>query len=129
MSVLSSKKISNYTYAIETGDFLVNTDVAKKLGGNNFAPDPHQYLEVALAGCTVITVEMYAKRKKIPLESVDVTIDIIEEGEVNKMKRSIKFTGELTEEERASLIQIAEKCPIHRFLTRGAQIITEENLD
>lgn len=126
MAILRSQKINNYTYAIEADDFLVTTDVSEKLGGDNFAPDPHQYLEVALAGCTAITVEMYAKRKKIPLESVDVRIKIVEEGPTNIIKRNIKLQGNLSLEERVKLVEIAEKCPIHKFLTRGAQIQTEE---
>ena len=126
MAVLSSQKISGYTYVIEADDFLVTTDVPQKLGGKNFAPDPHRYLEIALAGCTALTVEMYAKRKNMKLDSVDVKIRIVEEGETNRIERDIKFLGELTGDERNSLITIANKCPIHKFLARGAQIETKE---
>lgn len=126
MSVLHSKKISNLTYAIEVEDFMVTTDVAKNLGGNNLAPDPHRYLEIALAGCTVITIEMYAKRKKMALDSVDVQIIITEEGETNRILREINLSGNLSAEERSSLMSIAERCPVHKFITRGAEIETKE---
>lgn len=128
MAINGTRKINNYTYAVEADEFLVITDVSLKLGGDDFGPDPHQYLEVALAGCTAITVEMYARRKKIALESVDVKVKIIEEGTTNRIKRNIKLVGNLTLEEREKLIVIAQKCPIHRFLTRGAEIQTEEIL-
>ena len=126
MAVLSSQKYAGYAYNIEVDDFLVSTDVTQKLGGKNLAPDPHQYLEASLAGCTAMTVEMYAKRKNMNLESVDVKIRIVEEGETNRIERDIKFIGELSEEERNSLLVIANKCPIHKFLTRGAEISTKE---
>lgn len=126
MAVLSSQKYAGYAYNIEVDDFLVSTDVTQKLGGKNLAPDPHQYLEASLAGCTAMTVEMYAKRKNMNLESVDVKIRIVEEGEINRIERDIKFIGELSEEERNSLLVIANKCPIHKFLTRGAEISTKE---
>lgn len=122
MAILGTKKISGYSYAIRSEEFLMNVDVPKNLGGENLAPDPHRLLEAALAGCTAITVEMYAKRKKIPLDSVNVKITILKEGPENKMLREIELIGDLTEEERASLMSIADRCPVHNFLERGCEI-------
>lgn len=128
MAVLYTQRISEhpYAYTMEVDKFLINTDAPKKLGGNDFAPDPHQYLEAALAGCTALTVEMYAKRKNMDLASVNVKISIVEEGEKNRILREINFVGNLSEEERASLVSIANRCPIHKFLNRGAEIDTKE---
>jgi putative redox protein len=67
---------------------------------------------------------MYAERKGIPLESADVKIKIVEEGTENRLLREIRLVGTLNEEQRQRLLAIAEKCPIHRFLSRGAQIET-----
>jgi putative redox protein len=98
------------------------TDVPEKLGGGNKAPDPHDYLVAALAGCTTITMQMYANRKGIPLESADVKVQIVQEGAENRISREIKLIGDLTDEQRQKLFAIAEKCPIHNFLERGAKI-------
>lgn len=123
MSIESSKHLEGLAYDIKLPEFLIRVDVKEKLGGANSAPDPHEYLEASLAGCTAITVQMYANRKGIPLESVDVKISIVKEGsDGNEIRRDIRFYGNLTEEQKASLFAIAEKCPIHRFLERGAKI-------
>jgi putative redox protein len=93
-------------------------------GGSKRGPDPHDYLQTALAACTALTMQMYAERKGIPLESADVKIKIVEEGTENRMLREIRLVGTLNDEQRQRLLAIAEKCPIHRFLSRGAQIET-----
>lgn len=125
MSVESTHIINKLTFAVTSREFTVNTDVVQKLGGDNSAPDPHQYLEISLASCTAITVMMYAKRKAIPLDDINVTIHITAEGEVNAISRSVQLIGDLTQEQKDSLMVIADKCPIHKFLSRGAQITTK----
>ncbi len=129
MAILESKKVSGYAYTLKSEEFMMNVDVPKNLGGENLAPDPHRYLEAALAGCTVITIEMYAKRKKIPLESVNVKISIIKEGPENQMLREVEFFGPLTEEDKSALLVIADKCPVHNFLVRGSSIETREMVE
>lgn len=122
MSVESTHLLNKLAFEVKTREFTVNSDVTVQLGGDNSAPDPHQYVEVALASCTAITVMMYAKRKAIPLEDINVTIHITAEGEANAISRGIKLIGNLTPEQKDSLMVIADKCPIHKFLTRGAKI-------
>lgn len=123
----SAKRLDDkLAYDFKLPEFMIRSDVKEKQGGTNSAPDPHEYLEVALAGCTAITVQMYANRKQIPLESVDVKIEITREGkEGNEITRKLNFKGNLTEEQKNMLMTIADKCPIHRFLVRGANIKTE----
>ena len=124
MSVESTKRIGSLDFEVMVTGHKVVADVSEKLGGKNSAPDPHDYLVTALATCTAITVQMYANRKGIPLKSSDVKINISKEGPENEITREISFEGELTDEQRASLLTIADKCPIHLFLTRGTKIIT-----
>ena len=124
MSVTASKLLEGLSFEIQTEDFKVTSDVSASLGGKNSAPSPHDYLEIALAGCTAITLQMYAKRKSIPLQYADVKIKIIKEGAVNEITREIALIGDLTEEQKKSLLVIADKCPIHKFLSTGAQINT-----
>lgn len=122
----SSKRLDDkLAYDFKLPEFMIRVDVKEEKGGTNTAPDPHDYLEVALAGCTAITVQMYANLKKIPLQSVDVKIKITKEGkDGNEIQREVKFIGELSDEQKKRLLAIAEKCPIHNFLERGAKITT-----
>lgn len=122
MPVESTKRIGVLEYEITTSGHDLITDVPQKLGGNNAGPSPHDYLETALAACTAITLQTYANRKDIPLTSSEIKIRIVREGTANQMLREIKLFGELTEEQRNSLFAVAEKCPILKFLERGAKI-------
>lgn len=122
MSVSSTKLIEGMAFEIQSSGFSVKTDVPEKLGGKNSNPDPHDYLEIALAGCTAITVQMYAKRKNIPLEYTNVAVKIISEGATNEILREIEFVGSLSDQEKQALFVIAEKCPIHKILSSGAKI-------
>ena len=122
MSVDYTHITGKLSFEVKTSHFLINTDVTTDLGGDDTAPDPHKYLEVSLASCTAITVMMYAKRKGIPVEDIDVSIKITSEGETNAISREIKFIGNLNAEQKESLMVIANKCPIHKFLSRGAVI-------
>lgn len=124
VSVESTKITKGLALEINVPGFQLRSDVSEKLGGTNTAPNPHDYLETALAACTAITVQMYANRKGIPLVSSDVKIKITAEGAENRIAREIRFEGELTDEQRASLLAIADKCPIHKFLSKGALIET-----
>ncbi|WP_295902020.1 OsmC family protein [uncultured Bdellovibrio sp.] len=126
MSVESSRILNGYNFEITSHDFKVLTDVPENQGGENKAPSPHDYIEIALASCTAITVQMYAKRKGIPLEYSDVKVQITSEGSAgNEIHREIRFVGNLTDEQKKNLLMIAEKCPIHKFLSAGAKIKTE----
>jgi len=89
-------------------------------------PDPHDLLDSALAACTSITVRMYAERKGIPLEHIEVSIDHVEEGGLYHLNRRIELTGPLSDEDRERLMVIANKCPIHRALTGKFEIETSE---
>lgn len=124
MSVESTKRIGNLSFEIQVNGHQVLTDVPEKLGGEDTAPGPHDYVVTALAACTAITMQMYANRKGIPLMSSNIKVEITEEGAKNAIKREIALEGDLTEEQRQRLLEIAEKCPLHQFLQRGANITT-----
>lgn len=127
MSVVSVKKTEGFTFEIKMPTHTVITDIPMALGGKDLAPSPHGYLEAALAACTAITVQMYADRKAIPLDYTDVKINITKEGkDGNEIQREVSFKGNLTNEQKEKLFTIAEKCPIHKFLTAGAKITTTQ---
>lgn len=106
------------------------------LGGTDLGMTPHQLVCAGLAACTSITLRMYVNRKKWPLDHiyVDVTHDKIHakdceactasEGMISRFTRTIHLTGDLTDDQRARILQIADKCPVHRTLTQQNQVKT-----
>ena len=87
------------------------------LGGDDSGPTPHEYLEAALAACTIITVKMYAQRRKLPLINTHVEVNTQHDGDTTTLFRNIFFEGDLSEENRTKLLEIANKCPIHKLLS------------
>lgn len=114
---------------LSNGKHVWNADVGKALGSNDIAPDPHDLLDSALAACTALTLELYLRRQGWPVTSLQVKIDHTETrntgGPVEyKVQREIVVTGDLTEERRARLLEVAGKCPIHRVLEGQVSIST-----
>lgn len=107
------------------GNFSIVSGVSEKLGGHDEGPNPHELLEAALVGCTIITTQMYANRKGIPLESTDVIVKIVSEGAETLIEREVSFRGNLTPEQKTSLAAIVEKCPIHKLLESKVTIQTK----
>lgn len=105
-------------------------------GGTDLGMTPHQLVSAGLAACTSITLRMYANRKEFPLDHihVDVTHDKIHardcetcestEGMISLFTRTIHLSGDLSDEQRARMLEIANKCPVHRTLTQEVSIRT-----
>lgn len=112
-------------------------DEPKSLGGANTGPDPYEHLLAALGACTSMTLRMYATRKKLRLDNVVVELkhsrDYLEDCEtceekpmqMGVLERKITLQGSLTGGERARLLQIADRCPVHRTLHNHLQVRTE----
>lgn len=106
------------------------SDVGKTLGGLDAAPDPHDLLDSALAACTALTLELYLRRKGWAVRAVQVDIEHDEakadDGRVRYLlKRRIHIEGEVADDERARLLEIANKCPIHSILSGEIHIDSE----
>ncbi|OZI47664.1 osmotically inducible protein OsmC [Bordetella genomosp. 5] len=83
-------------------------------------PDPHDYFDTALGGCKALTLMVYAQRKQIPLESVDVEVvrDASDERRgIYRLTTQLRLNGNLTEAQRDELLAVSEKCPIHKLMT------------
>src|SRR4051794_7158778 len=103
------------------------TDEPVAAGGEHAGPGPYTLLLAALGSCISMTVTLYARRKQWPLDNVTVRLrqsrihskDCVQgkEGYIHRIERSVTFTGPLSEEQRARLVEIAHKCPIHKTLT------------
>lgn len=102
-------------------------DEPLEAGGANEGPSPTALLLSALGACTAMTVRMYAARKSWPLAGVEVQLEFNPEGapaEGNDIRRRVALRGHLTEEQRERLLDIANKCPLHKVLTGKIRIHT-----
>ena len=103
--------------------FLSDQEVSK--GGSGTGPSPHEYLGAALAACTSMTLKMYAGRKQMKLENALVTVDITRADDVERFSREIQLVGDLSTDDKERLLEIANKCPIHKALAGQIEIKTQ----
>ncbi len=128
VSVSSTTNLQNRVQYGEGQEMII--DEPKDAGGDGAGPDPYTLLLSALGGCISMTVTLYARRKNWPLERVTVRLrasriharDCVEcerstEGFVHRIERTVIVEGDLTDEQRARLQEIAHKCPVHKTLT------------
>ncbi|HXE89358.1 MAG TPA: OsmC family protein [Terriglobales bacterium] len=123
---------------IRIGPHRLVSDEPASAGGADRGPTPYDLLLAALGACTAMTVSLYARRKAWALESVRVRLRHLKihaadceecetrEGKIDRIERDVEFQGSLDPEQRARLLEIAEKCPVHRTLTSEISIKTRE---
>jgi putative redox protein len=106
-----------------TRDQVVFADEPAALGGQNNGPTPTHLVLMALGACTAITTRMYAARKEWTIERIAVRLRWTPE--FTNIERHIEIEGPLDEDQRARLLQIAEKCPVHKILSGGVAVQSE----
>jgi putative redox protein len=107
---------------IRIAPHLLVADEPVDKGGGDEGPEPHEFLLAALGTCTSMTLNLYARRKGWPLTSVQVHVSLTVGPEGAKFARRIELDGALDDEQRARLLDIANKCPVHKTLTGNIQI-------
>jgi putative redox protein len=131
MSEVVVTSLSNLKNEVQYGaGHTLLTDEPAEAGGEDAGPDPYTLILAALGSCISMTVTLYAKRKAWPLQRVIVRLrqrrihatDCQEctratEGFVHRIERSVTFEGDLSEEQRTRLQEIAHKCPVHKVLS------------
>jgi uncharacterized OsmC-like protein/pimeloyl-ACP methyl ester carboxylesterase len=121
---------------VRVGRHVLAADEPIASGGTDTGPGPFDYLLAALGACTAMTIRLYAEREAWPLERVAVRLahekihaaDCAEcetrEGKIDRIERTLELDGALADEQRAKLLEIADKCPVHRTLTSEVSIRT-----
>jgi len=129
-------RADGFAQTITTGAHRLHSDEPVSAGGTDTGPDPYALLLSALGACTSMTIAMVARRRKWPLEAVTVRLrhsrvhdkdcEGCEEAprRLERIDREVVLTGPLDDQQRASLLAIAEKCPVHRTLTANVVIET-----
>jgi putative redox protein len=118
-----------YRTELRTTNHLVISDEGTDVGGADLGFTPTDLLAASLAACTSITLRMYAERKGWSIGEIDVKVSVISEKNGQSLKtifkRELTFEGEVPEDQRQRLLQIANVCPIHKTLTNPIDVLTE----
>jgi putative redox protein len=141
--VVQSMPDYSYTLVINDGKHALVADEPPAEGGDGLGPNPYELLLAALGACTAMTLTMYARRKEWPLEEISVHLthdrvfasdcaDCSDDdrtragpgGKIEILKRDISVRGDLTDEQVQRLLEIAERCPVHRTLQTPPKVLT-----
>ncbi len=126
-----------FTTHLKLGDHYFIADEPVDFGGKNFGPSPYEFLSAGLAACTVMTIQMYARRKKWDVQNVTCHINYSKDhaidcehceedsAKIDTFTRKIKLKGNLSEEQKKKLLEIADKCPVHKTLHTETQVKTK----
>ncbi|MDB2607108.1 bifunctional alpha/beta hydrolase/OsmC family protein [Zobellia sp.] len=125
-----------FTTKMKVGNHFITADEPTDVGGNDFGPSPYELVSAGLSACTAMTIQMYAKRKDWKIDNVEVhtsynrshAVDCTDcesnATKIDTFEREIKLTSNLDEKQKQRILQIADKCPVHRTLHSKTQVIT-----
>lgn len=134
--LLVVERDGKFAQDIYTDRHTLRADEPTRLGGADSGPSPYELLLAALGSCTAMTLRMYAGHKRIPLERITVRLRHgkihaqdcasceTQDGKIDRIERDIALLGELSEEQRAGLLRIADRCPVHRTLDSEIDVQT-----
>ncbi|HRP58417.1 OsmC family protein [Agriterribacter sp.] len=116
-----------YTTPVRSGEHAWVADELKSVGGRNAGPAPGDYLCIALASCKAITLRMYVQRKQWKVDVINVKANLVR-GEVpgapNTFYCEVNVNGDINEDQKKRLLQIAKACPVSRLLGKPNEVIT-----
>ena len=125
--VVTENGKGRYQQDVSVGAHRFVADEPVSMGGGDAGPAPFDYLLSALGACTSMTLRMYAELKKLLVTGISVTlrhekVEIEGRGKVDYIHRKIALTGDLTDEQRVRMLEIANRCPVHKTLTGTVEI-------
>lgn len=115
---------SNYTTEVSNGKHQIITDEPTTDGGQDQGLNPFELILAGLATCTTATLKMYADRKGWKISKINVVLSMSEQTGNQSIKSDITIEGEISVEQKARLLLIAKKCPVHKLLSTANQIET-----
>ncbi|MEL7311608.1 MAG: bifunctional alpha/beta hydrolase/OsmC family protein [Pseudomonadota bacterium] len=117
----------SFVTPIQVGNHTIISDEPASVGGTDRGPSPVELLSASLAACTSMTLRMYAEHKSLPLDSVAVDIEREQKGRGADLEvtfhRTITLRGDLTDEQRSRMVEIADMCPVHRTLHGKVDVV------
>jgi putative redox protein len=134
--VVAEVGFGRYAQVVYDGKHRLTADEPEESGGLDTGPSPYRLLLSALGACTSITLRMYAERKKWPLSHVAVRLRHTKShakdsagtekapAKIDHIEREIELSGDLSDEQRQRLLEIANKCPVHQTLERANEVVT-----
>ena len=135
--IASLDKEDGFTTSMKVGNHFMIADEPTSYGGNDFGPSPYELVSAGLSACTAMTIQMYAKRKDWDLKNVEVHTSYSkshaedtqdcenDSAKIDTFNREIKLEGILDEKQIKRILQIADKCPVHKTLHSDIQVITK----
>lgn len=121
---MGERSSANYTLDGLVADHRFVADEPADLGGQDLGPTPYHYLRAALGACTLITLRMYVGRKKWSVPPLQITVEFAKVDGKDTFTRNIKIDSSVPADQQQRLLEIADKCPVHKTLENGAHIIT-----
>jgi putative redox protein len=127
---------NGFTTQMKLGDHYMTADEPENFGGNNFGPTPYQLVSAGLSACTVMTIQMYARRKGWKIRNIEVhtsydkehAVDCeacdVDSAKIDTFHRAISIDSDLEDKQIARILQIADKCPVHKTLHSETQVVT-----
>jgi putative redox protein len=126
-----ARRLGGFAHEVDlsSGHELI-VDEPAEVGGTDSGPRPTQLLAASLAGCTAITIEMYAARKEWDVGAIEVTVEMEYEGPVpSSFVVSLALPEELSDEQRERLLAIAARCPVHRVIAGQTPVTVSERVE
>lgn len=127
--VVTENGIGRYQQEVRVGQHVLLADEPESVGGADAGPAPFDFLMAALGACTSMTLRMYAERKGLPLTGVSVAMTHekvdIDGQHRDRINRRITLDGDIDETQRQRLLEIANKCPVHKALSQPLLVASE----
>jgi putative redox protein len=126
-----AQRRSGYAHDVEIeGGHVVRIDEPTAAGGTDTGPSPTRLLAASLAGCTAITIEMYAERKGWEVGQVEVEVDVeYRDGAPLSFAVTLRLPSELSDEQRKRLLAVAGKCPVHKLLAGETKVTIADKIE
>jgi len=126
-----AQRRSGYTHDVEIeGGHVVRIDEPIATGGSDTGPSPTRLLAASLAGCTAITIEMYAERNGWEVGQVEVDVDVeYRDGAPASFAVTLRLPSELSDEQRKRLLIVAGKCPVHKLIAGETEVTIADKIE